>query len=88
MSEWRLMTQKPEKNMGVILLFGNEQWLDDNGEKISFGPVRDYVEKVKIAFFQDGGWYYAGTAHDVYETWQIENGNIPTRWTPLPELPE
>lgn len=87
MSEWKLISDLPDKNMGVLYYFKNRTWTDQEGKDASFGEMRDHVEKTDVGFYEDGTWRESGTAHDIFEDWRSE-ADKPTHWAPLLAPPE
>ena len=83
---WRAMSDLPDEETAVLVYFGNLQWPDDDGKPVSFGPLRDHVERAAIGFYRRGAWLEAGTAHDMWDrTDAVEY--LPTHWMPLPAAP-
>lgn len=84
---WRPIDEPPKEDCAVLVFYSARIYHDADGAAVSFGPVRDAVEKSEIAWFQDGCWYQSGTGHDLFEPWCIEIGNVPTHWKLLGDTP-
>jgi hypothetical protein len=85
---WRsVKDDPPTENMAVLVFFANLKWRGPNGDAVSFGLIRDAVEKTQVGFFDDGDFCEAGTGHDMFEPWRDETYR-PTHWMPLPEPPK
>lgn len=84
--EWPPIETAPQDGTPVLVFFADRVWTDQAGEAASFGPVRDYVERVEVAFFEGGDWCQAGTGHDYFEGFRYED-ELPTHWCALPPPP-
>lgn len=87
MGEWRPIEEAPDEPMAVALLFANREWTDMSGAPAVFEGFRDHAERVEVGFWDGSAWCEAGTAHDCFEPWRVENDDTPTHWTPLPLPP-
>jgi hypothetical protein len=89
MTEWQPIETAPKDGGPFLLLYTKRTWTDIRGNPVSFGPVRDYAEKIEPAWLENGRLIQAGTAHDILiecETWAGDDMR-PTHWMPLPEPP-
>jgi hypothetical protein len=86
MSEWQTMETAPVKDMPVIVYFSKRKFYRSNGKAVSFGEVRDYAEMVELGYYEKGEWSFAGTGHDMFESWRTPD-QLPTHWMPLPPAP-
>lgn len=84
--EWLPIESAPRDGTAVLVFFARRVWLDENGNPVSFGDLRDQVERTEIGFYQDGDWLESGTAHSMFEDWR-QPGDFPTHWMPLPSPP-
>ena len=82
---WRPMSDKPEKPCAALLLCSNRTWNDMDGNPASFGPVRDFAERVEVAFFEGGEWWQANTGHSVFNDFR-DGDDLPTHWIPIQTL--
>ena len=85
-TRWRPIEELPHSDTVGILLNIRMVWEDMKGNPVSFGPVRDFAERLEIAFFKDGEWWEAGTGHSVFNDWRHDE-YLPTHWMPAPEMP-
>lgn len=83
--DWQRIETLPDEGEIVALYFGDRQWSDSEGNNVSFGSVRDAVERIELCFWHEiVGWCYAGTGHPVSE---FETDEHPTHWLPLTTPP-
>ncbi len=83
---WEDIATAPRDGTAVLVYFSKLQWHDMEGNTVSFGELRDHVERFETGWFQDGRWFESGTAHDMFECW-LEPEQEPTHWRPLPAPP-
>lgn len=79
---WRSISDPPEHDMAVVVYFADREWTDQDGNPVSFGPVRDHAERAEIGFYCGGDWFQGGTGHSFSEPWR-DPMDRPTHWQPL-----
>lgn len=80
MDDWRTIDSAPKDGTAVLVYFARLNFGAD------LGRLRNHVEHVALGWYEDGTWYEAGTAHDMFESWR-EAEQLPTHWMPLPAPP-
>lgn len=81
-SSWIPIEEKPKSNTAGLLLCSKRVWYDTEGSVVFFSPERDLAERVEVAFFEDGQWLEANTAHSVFHDFR-EKDELPTHWMPI-----
>jgi len=77
MSEWQDISTPPPDGTVVVVYRGDVE------PRSPLGPVRDFVERCDVGWYQDGCWWESGTGHDMFEDWSVEMGHAPTLWMEL-----
>lgn len=83
MSEWKLISEFPDKPMRV--LFYTPNLYDANFDGADYGIAVGYFGGVKCC---NPDYREQGTNHDLLEDWRAESGIMPTHWKPCPEPPK
>ena len=84
--EWQPIETAPKDGTAVLFFHRNLSWKTSDGSASKMSPLRDYVERCSVGFYEDGAFFQQGTGHEIFEPWK-EPEHLPTHWMPLPEPP-
>lgn len=84
--DWAPIETAPKDGTAVLVFFANLERTDAAGNKATMGALRDWVERIEVAFYVNRRWCESGTGHDMFEHWR-DPSDLPTHWMPLPPPP-
>lgn len=84
---WQPIEIEPARPMNVLLYSSSVIWLNTVGEPVSFGLMRDELERFELGWWDGRAWRESGTGHEIFEPWRTQEDR-PTHWMPLPAAPE
>ncbi len=74
MTDWHLITEKPQKPMAVEFYYAKLDFGSDGGK---IPPYRD--ERRELGFWDGEAFCSNGTGHEVFEDWRTAD-QLPTHW--------
>lgn len=82
MTSWKLIKDRPNKPMPVLLYFETLSFRDyKTGEHVL--PDDDRGERYDIGYWSGEHWHYSMSNHEVFEFLDRYDENAPTHWQPL-----